>query len=345
MGEGRTGVTWLLLLVLLSHSWARPAAAEEGAPSLEFTPSSEVIPRQREITRDQPRTLFATSAGGYGMVSGSFDEPVDVAHDSEDNYYVLDAGNGRVQKFSPNDRFLLQWGKFGATEGQFDKPRAIVVDDEGFVYVVDSGNHRIQRFDGDGNFIAAFGSLGSALGKFNNPIEIAFDGDDNFFVLDAGNDRIQQFNSAGLFIDEWGGFQGGRAGDFSNIASIAWFAERFGFLFLLGGGVEPGTCQVQMLQLRGGRKEVVRVWQLTYPDDVECTASRMEIDNNDDYVYILDSANSVLRRYTADGRYLDSIWEADQEFSSPMGFSVKEKARDVWVADTGNNTIQRFSLR
>jgi hypothetical protein len=100
-----------------------------------------------------------------------------------------------------------------------------------------------------------------------------------------------------------------------------------------------------MLQLRGGRKEVVRAWQLTYPEDVECTGTRMEIDNNDDYVYILDSENSVLRRYTVDGRYLDSIWEANREFSGPMGFSIKEEARDVWVADTGNNIIQRFTLR
>ena len=346
MGEGRRGVAWLLALVLLLPAWAVPVLGEEErAPSLEFTPSSEVVPLERDLPREQPRTLFETSVGSYGIVSGSFDGPVDVAHDSEENYYVLDAGNSRVQKFSPSDRFILQWGGFGAVNGQFDNPRAIVIDDEDFVYVVDTRNHRIQKFDSEGIFIAAFGSLGSALGKFNTPIEIAFDGDDNFFVLDAGNDRIQQFTSAGEFIDEWGGFQGGRAGDFSDITSIAWFAERFGFLFLLGSGIEPGTCQVQMLQLKGGRREVVRSWQLAYPEDVECRAIRMEIDNNDDYVYILDSENSVLRRFTADGRYLDSIWESAKIFSSPMGFSIQEKERNIWLADTGNNIIQKFTLR
>lgn len=346
MGERWIRFTCLVVLSLLVPSGADTAETEEGrAPSLEYAPSSEVVPLPREKTLVQPPTLFATEVGEFGITEGSFDRPMDVAHDEEDNYYVLDAGNNRVQKFSRRDRFLLQWGTRGAGEGAFDKPRAIVVDDEGFVYVVDSGNHRIQKFDSEGTFVAAFGSLGAAPGKFNNPKDIAFDEKGNVFVLDAANDRIQEFDAAGLFVDEWGRFSGGRAGDFTNLISIAWFRERFGYLFLLGAGLEEGSCQVQMLRLKGGRREVVSSWPVTYPEDVECSAVRMEIDNYDDYVYILDGENNVLRRYTADGRYLDSIWTAKEPFNGPMGFSVREKARNVWIADTGNNIIQRFTLR
>jgi hypothetical protein len=46
-----------------------------------------------------------------------------------------------------------------------------------------------------------------------------------------------------------------------------------------------------------------------------------------------------------DGRYLDSIWEVEEPFNAPMGFSVQERTRKIWVADTGSNVVQRFSLR
>jgi tripartite motif-containing protein 71 len=346
MGERRIWAACLTLSALLFVvSVAAPGAEEERAPSLEFAPAPDFVPQEREVLRAQPLILFTNSVGRFGINTGSFDGPVDVAHDSEGNYYVLDGGNSRVQKFTRRDRFVLQWGTFGATEGRFDKPRAIVVDEEGFVYVVDAGNHRIQKFDSEGEFLASFGSLGAAPGKFNSPTDIAFDDKGNLFVLDVGNDRVQEFNPNGIFIDQWGRFTGGRQGDFSNLVSIAWFRERFGFLFLLGAGVEEGTCQVQMLRLKGGRREVVNSWELTYPEDEECLAIRMEIDNRDDYVYILDNKNNALRRYTADGRYLDSVWEADQPFNGPMGFSIREESREVWVADTANNIIQRFSLR
>ena len=329
MGERWKRFTCLIAIALLVPSGGGTAETEGGgAPSLEYAPSSEVVPLRGETIPVQPPTFFTTAVGGFGITEGSFDRPIDVAHDSEENYYVLDAGNNRVQKFTRRDRFLLQWGTRGAGEGAFDRPRAIVVDDEDFVYVVDSGNHRIQKFDSDGTFMVAFGSLGAAPGKFNSPTDIVFDESGNVYVLDVGNDRIQEFNSAGIFIDEWGRFSGGRAGDFKNLVSIAWFRERFGYLFLLGTGLEVGSCQVQMLRLKGGRREVVRVWEVTYPEDVECSAVRMEIDNYDDYVYILDS-----------------IWTAEVPFNGPMGFSVKERTRNIWIADTGNNIVQRFALR
>jgi tripartite motif-containing protein 71 len=346
MGDRRVWAACFVLSALLFvFPPGRVSSEEERSPSLEFAPAPEFVPQERAVSRAQPLILFATSVGRFGINNGSFDGPIDVAHDREGHYYVLDAGNSRVQKFTRHDRFVLQWGSPGATKGKFDNPRAIVVDEEAFVYVVDTGNHRIQKFDSEGEFLASFGSLGAAPGKFNGPTDIAFDDKGNLFVLDVGNDRIQEFNAAGVFIDQWGRFTGGRQGDFADLVSIAWFRERFGYLFLLGAGVEEGSCQVQMLQLKGGRREVVKAWELTYPEEEECSAIRMEIDNRDDYVYILDNKNNALRRYTPDGRYLDSIWEAEEPFDGPMGFSVKEATREVWVADTNNNSIQRFLLR
>ena len=149
--------TGLACLVLLTALLAVDGGAEEQPPSLEFIPSTEVVPSLRERVRSQPKPLFTDTIGGFGIGRRSFDRPMDVAHDGEGNYYVLDTGNSRVQKFTDKDRFELEWGTSGASEGEFNEPRAIIVDRENLVYVVDSGNHRIQKFDSDGEFLTSLG--------------------------------------------------------------------------------------------------------------------------------------------------------------------------------------------
>jgi DNA-binding beta-propeller fold protein YncE len=342
MGRWGTGLACLILLFVFL---AVDGDAQEQPPSLEFIPSTEVVPDLRERVRTQPKTLFTKTLGGFGIGRRSFDAPVDVTHDKEGNYYVLDAGNSRIQKFSDRDHFELEWGRSGSAKGEFKDPRAIVNVDlpQSLTFQTEDGDSKRT----DALIFVALGSLGAASGKFNGPTDIAFDGDGNIYVLDTGNSRIQKFDASGSFVDEWGRFRGGRSGDFSRLHSIAWFDERFGFLYMLGEGEEEGTCLVQILTLQKGREEVENSWIVTFPyDNVEtCIPTRMEIDNWDEYVYILDDVNNVIRRFHTDGRYLDSIWEADELFNGPMGFSVQEQSRKVWIADTGNNTVQRFSLR
>jgi DNA-binding beta-propeller fold protein YncE len=347
MVKGKAGVACLFLLLVLIGGAALSAEEDSAAPSLEFTPSSdEVVPERAVESREQPRALFTRSIGGFGISRESFDRPVDVDYDSEENFYVLDFGNSRVQKFSSRDRFELEWGSSGHREGDFDRPLAIAVDSEDAVFVVDTGNNRIQKFDSEGELLLTWGDLGSAPGKFIEPLDIAFDDEGNVYILDGGADRrIQKFSSAGIFIEQWGRFQGGREGDFTGIVSIAWADDRFGYLYLLGTVGEE--CMVQALRLKGGRHEVDSSWIVPSPEEnrEQCTPARIEIDNHDDYVYILDRERAVLDRFTKDGEYVDSVWEAEVPFLAPMGFAVKPRSRKVWVADTENNIVQRFSLR
>jgi hypothetical protein len=345
MVKGKAGFACLFLLFVLICG-AAVSAEEESPPSLEFSPpSDEVVPEQAPVEREQVRALFTKSIGGFGISRESFDSPMDVAYDSEGNYYVLDAGNSRVQKFTSRDRFVLEWGSNGHREGDFAKPLAIATDSEDAVYVVDTGNNRIQKFDGDGELLLTWGELGNAPGKFIEPADIAFDEDGNVYVLDVGNNRIEKFNRFGIFEEQWGGFQGGRTGDFTDVVSISWADDRFGLLYLLGTVEED--CMVQVLRLKGGRHEVDSSWIVPYPeeDQGECSPARIEIDNHDDYVYILERERGVLNRFTKSGDYVDSIWEAEEPFLFPMGFAVRPRTREVWVADTGNNIVQRFSLR
>ena len=62
-----------------------------------------------------------------------------IAFDAAGNFYVVDTGNYRIQKFGPDRRFLTAWGEKGKEDGQFYGVTDIAVDRQGRVYVVDAG--------------------------------------------------------------------------------------------------------------------------------------------------------------------------------------------------------------
>ncbi len=66
----------------------------------------------------------------------------DIAVDDDDNVYVADTDNHRIQKqkFSPDGNFIKKWGSYGTGDGEFDRPFGILLDNSGNVYVTDSGN-------------------------------------------------------------------------------------------------------------------------------------------------------------------------------------------------------------
>ena len=73
--------------------------------------------------------------------------------DREDNIYVADWGNDRIQRFAADGELVRIYGAHGRGEGELRRPASVCVDDAGYVYVADWGNHRVQVFDPDGGFV------------------------------------------------------------------------------------------------------------------------------------------------------------------------------------------------
>ena len=94
---------------------------------------------------------FLTKWGGPfainipGGFRGWFRTATGVAVGPDENIFVADFYNHRIQKFTPAGEFLVAFGEQGEAPGQYERPTDITVDDEGNVYVVDFGNHRIQK--------------------------------------------------------------------------------------------------------------------------------------------------------------------------------------------------------
>jgi sugar lactone lactonase YvrE len=157
--------------------------------------------------------------GGYGEGAITFD--------AAGNFYVVDTGNYRVQKFGPDRRFLTAWGEKGSGNGQFEGALDVAVDGQGRVYVVDAGRGdipdeapAIQIFDAEGRFLAAWGEHGSGEGQLIDPSGLAIDANGDVWVADFGNNRVQQFSPDGMFLTAWGE-SGSKAGQFFNLTDVA----------------------------------------------------------------------------------------------------------------------------
>lgn len=93
--------------------------------------------------------------------------PAGIAFDADENIYVADSLNHRVQKFTKDGQFLTKWGGQGDSEGKLNMPWGIAADELGDVYVADWRNDRIQKFTANGEFLFAFGKSGSAAVMVN----------------------------------------------------------------------------------------------------------------------------------------------------------------------------------
>ena len=144
---------------------------------------------------------YVSHWGVAGSGDGELNGPSGIVFDPEDDLYVVDSRNNRVQKFTKDGRFLLKWGSAGSGEGEFDLPWGIALDDDRNVYVADWRNDRIQKFTADGEFLASFGESGNGLGQFNRPTDVEVDKDGDIYVADWLNDRVQVLAADGRFVD------------------------------------------------------------------------------------------------------------------------------------------------
>ena len=86
--------------------------------------------------------------GGFGKEFGEFRYPYDVAVDKEDNLYVCEYGNSRIQKFSPDGEFVASWGRPGKEPGTLWCPWGVALDSKDKVLVADTNNQRVIRLEG-----------------------------------------------------------------------------------------------------------------------------------------------------------------------------------------------------
>lgn len=110
---------------------------------------------------------------------------------SDDDFYVADSQNARIQQFDADRNFVRAWGTRGTGEGQFLEPVNVMVTFDGEVYVVDDQRNDIQVFTTDGEYKRTIGSTGSGEVQFEQPASMILDAHGFPVVADPGNHRAQ----------------------------------------------------------------------------------------------------------------------------------------------------------
>lgn len=94
-----------------------------------------------------------TEWGQYGSGNGEFNQPYGIAADLNNDIFVADRLNHRVQRFNADGTHINNIGTSGNAE--FRSPFGVVAIDSSYnsVYVSDDGYNSIQTFTKDGVFI------------------------------------------------------------------------------------------------------------------------------------------------------------------------------------------------
>ena len=135
--------------------------------------------------------------GKNGKKEGEFDVPRGLTlYDNE--VYVCDRGNHRIQIFDLDLNFVQSIGSHGEGIGEFNDPLDVKFDTAGNMYVAEWGNERVQVMDRNGQFIREFGE---GILKLPSGLHIA---DKYVYVSNYNGDCILVYETSGQFVTSFG---------------------------------------------------------------------------------------------------------------------------------------------
>ncbi len=124
-------------------------------------------------------------------------ESVAVGPPPQQEVYVSDEKNSRIQRFSAEGEHLGTLGKQGFGPGMFAKEvEGLTFDNLGYLYAMDESGGKIEVFDPEGRPVHSFGGgLGIRPGQFNSPDGLHYSPLYNsILVADQRNHRVQVFH-------------------------------------------------------------------------------------------------------------------------------------------------------
>lgn len=137
--------------------------------------------------------------------TGSFFGPRDVVV-ANDEIYVVDTGNERIQVFGLDGEFRRAWGGYGTGPDRLIEPVGITVDDNGVVYVADSGNARISLFTAEGEPVAQWPVAAwpapdpTGIRPAFQPY-LTFDADGNLYATSADTGSVEVLDAEGQLVE------------------------------------------------------------------------------------------------------------------------------------------------
>ncbi len=176
-------------------------------------------------------TVAGDSSGNSGISDSLLAFPDGIWMDANENLYIADESNNRVQKWAPGAAFGTTVagsasGNAGTADSLFSGPWSVFVDGSNNLFIADRGNNRVQKWASGattGTTVAgdSLGGAGLGASQLNNPEGAFVDQAGNLFVADAANNRVQKFTPGSATGVTVAGDSAGNSGISDSLFSVA----------------------------------------------------------------------------------------------------------------------------
>jgi len=300
------------------------------------------------IKRYSPAGELLQVIGSKGSQPGQMNQPYGLAVDPvTGDLYLADTISKEIEVYHPDGTPKATWDV--APTGGYYTSR-LAVNHDGWVYAVNSQQtsplnpHYINVYDREGTFLFRFGRTGTGDGETRGLRAIAIGPRDEVYVVDSGNRRVQVFDRFGTYLRAFGA-PGTGAGEFGGDMRGIALDQDNGWVYV--SDASNGT--IEKFALDG-----TPLATFTVPgpetDGLEAsTGGPRELTVGQDHnLYVMDYAGLRVVAFAPDGSVVRSIPEnpdpaPDGGFNQPEGLAIDQTTGEVYVTDTFNHRIQRFS--
>ena len=329
------------------------------------------------LSQNYSVTTFAgngESGSSNGISSASsFNSPINLALDSNNNIFIADFGNKGIRKIDPSGNvtnFQITDHTFSLNIGYHNDDftswvtnvHAITVDSNNNIYFTENGDGKIYKVDPSGNLSFIAGSTSGFqdgignISQFDRPLGIAVNNTGEIFVSDYGNNRIRKIDSAGN-VSTYAG--NGGQGSTDGISSSASFNNPKGIALDSNGNLfvaDSGNHLIRKIDTNGMVSTYAGNGSQGDNDGHRFEASFSSPDGVtvDDHnnVFVSDRSNKKIRIISSSGEVYTIAGSGDygdlngSGDNASFGFTaniILNENNDILLADEKNNVIRKIS--
>ena len=244
-------------------------------------------------------------------------------------------GSSDVEVLSKQDRFKALATGQTISERRLIKPYG-VASYKGRIYVTDTVQRSVTLFDIPGKKFVQFGNKGPGI--LSKPIGIAVSSLGNVFVADNAARRIMVYDLNGNYLRYFGGKE-----ELDRPSGVAVSPDGTYVYVVDTGGIESDAHNLVIYDGKTG--ELIKKVGKRGSEEGNFNLPTMAAVDSKGRVYVLDSGNFRVQRFTAEGDFemaFGRVGNRFGHFSRPKGIAV-DKDDNVYVVDSSFANFQIFN--
>ncbi len=312
-------------------TWTRPDGQFEPIPTENLWPPLGRPPES--IAESQPQIEIQSlilqhlrSFGGFGVEPGQFNQPRDIAVQSNGNIIIADTANRRVQMLDALGNFIQM---LPDEDLPYEEPLAVVTNSQDEIFVLESTLQWVYRYDVAGNLLGRFAGPEARL---FHPRGMALLNDTTIAVSDTGGGRTVLFNPDGSIQGQIG-IRGEAPGQFIEPTDIIKDDQENYFI------VEAEINRLQYVDAQG---RPLNQWNIPPAYGLDGPHLAAGPDNS---IFMTSFQTRSLIRYAPNGNLLDQ-WQIIGPVSlvAPIGIYFDDTTNHLYVSDVQTHQVHVFEV-